>query len=54
MKEVVKRYIALCGGFTKLTHLDSIAVSLFVNNETAVLSKNVWSLQQMAPDMCLR
>ena len=54
MKEVVKRYIALCEGFTKLTHLDSIAVSLFVNNETAVLSKNVWSLQQMAPDMCLR
>ena len=54
MKEVVKSYIALCEGFTKLTHLDSIVVSLFVNNETAVLSKNVWSLQQMAPDMCLR
>ena len=54
MKEVVKSYIALCEGFTKLTHLDSIAVSLFVNNETAGLSKNVWSLQQMAPDMCLR
>ena len=53
MKEVVKSYIALCEGFTKLTHLDSIAVSLFVNNETAVLSKNIWSLQQMAP-MCLQ